>query len=632
MALLYGIHDQSAHPLVPAGGWIVESIALAENPQPQNWTQVRGDINWILRLNYAHNGRDGTIPLRGQYDEFAKRCMNYMAETKGANVVIIGNEPNHKQEYPNNVPIEPEDYATCFNLCYRAITHERPDVEVCVAAVAPWDITSGMDWLAYYKRMLDGVIECDGLAVHGYSHGADPNLIWSTEKVQGWYWHFPVVYQTIQAIPPEFADRPVHVTETDQGDHAWLDVNSSWVQNAYKSVNDHNETPGTQKICSLALYRWRGDKYAIHDKPQVQNDFLAAVAQRYRSPIVDVPLLPPTQPTPPEPPRPPTPTPEPEAIDWDPRLTVRGCTLQPALLVGTEQIVERVRIGRWFDRDQAQGRVNIYVRLLDDAGNLAVGVPVTQFWNGGSATKPTERKRDPWLASMGLGDSYSLDFPMNVVAPAYGIRIDSGNFGDIIDGCGLGSIEQPNYKIHTAYFFEWQLSSVPHGPGTGEPEPPGTSPPLQPGGGDLVHPLPGARITQHWGQNGEDYARFGMWGHNGCDLGGRPLRTPVRSMAIGVVAMSDFDPGYGHYVRVDHGNLGCYAMYCHLDEPGAAVGTWLDVGDTVGLLGTSGNSTGVHLHLEIRLQNKDGTYREDCPMSKGRCDPETWCAMYGLKL
>jgi murein DD-endopeptidase MepM/ murein hydrolase activator NlpD len=282
-----------------------------------------------------------------------------------------------------------------------------------------------------------------------------------------------------------------------------------------------------------------------------------------------------------------------------------------------------VTVGRWFDEHEAQGRTNIFVRLLDAEGKLAVGVPVTQFWSSGSATRQTERKADPWLAAQGLGADYSLDWPMYEVAPSYGIRIEGDYRGDVVNGCGLGSIEQPDYKIHTAYFFEWQLSSA----GVTAPIPPT---PIQ--GGDLTHPLPGAVITQHWGQNEAEYARFGLWGHNGTDLGNRPIRTPIRSMAGGIVAYSDFDVAYGHYVRADYRELDCYAMYCHLDEPGAPGGTRLAAGDTVGLLGTSGNSTGVHLHLEIRLQNKDGTYREDTPMPKGRVDPETWAAMHNLKL
>ena len=144
---------------------------------------------------------------------------------------------------------------------------------------------------------------------------------------------------------------------------------------------------------------------------------------------------------------------------------------------------------------------------------------------------------------------------------------------------------------------------------------PKPQPPIKPESG-FVHPLPASIITQHWGENGDAYARFGLWGHNGCDIGGRPLRTPVRSMANGIVAYSDFDAGYGFYVRVDHKTLDRYSMYCHLDEAGAKAGTWLKAGETVGLLGNTGNSTGAHLHFEVRLHNKDGTYLRERPCQR----------------
>jgi murein DD-endopeptidase MepM/ murein hydrolase activator NlpD len=618
MALLYAVHDQSGHALVPAGGWCVESIAIAENPQPQNWTQIRPDINWILRLNWAHNGKDGTIPLRGQYDEFAKRCADYMAHTGGVQVVIIANEPNHAQEYPHGVPIAPEDYADCFNGCYRTITYERPDCEVMAAAVAPWDVTSGIDWLAYYKRMLAPISECDGLAVHGYTHGADPNLIWSSEKVQGWYWHFPVIYQTIQAIPPRFATRPVHVTETDQGDNAWVDANSGWVQNAYQSVDDHNRTPGTQKIYSLALYRWRGDKYEIHNKPQVQEDFKAAVKRGYISPGEPMPTPPQPQPPRPQPPQPPTPeppTPAPEpARDIDPRLIARGVEFDfvtPPAGTGYWRITK----AQWLDHAASQVGPDHHIlgRVLKDNVETP-GVTLRVWWPSGTTTV-TSKRDDP-------NATYNYDYGMGPSLKEYTIQVSDGNASDQASGIGMGKDGNPREHTSTWLNFEWTISE-----GVTAPIPPT---PIQ--GGDLVHPLPGAVIIQHWGQNEADYRQFGLWGHNGCDLGNRPQRTPIRSIADGIVAYSDFDAAYGHYVRADYRDLDCYAMYCHLDEPGAPVGTRLNAGDTVGLLGTSGNSTGVHLHLEIRLQNKDGTYREDTPMPKGRVDPETWAAMHNLKL
>lgn len=627
--LLIGLHDFEGIAIAAPDSWLLDTVAISERPPPKIYPT---GFNWITRLNNGY-GSTGTLPVPAHYPAFAERVAQYVNGCTGCRRWQIGNEPNLAREAPDNQPIFPWNYAAAYKLCREAIHalpgHERD--EVLIAGSGPWNDelkyagNEHGDWIQYFSDCI-GLIgdACEGYSIHAYSHGYDPALVTSTARMdapfQNRYYNFRVYQDYMRAIPPALQHLPTYIGEAN-GNGPWQ---ATGLMPAMLQEIDTWNSSGDQAIHCVVFFRYpKYDHFYIEGRGDVIAEYRAAVARGYQSPTV--PLLPkPPLPELPDPVPPFEPDdPEPTPIDWDKRLSVRGCTLQPALLVGTEQIVERLRIGRWFDKDEAQGRVNIYVRLLDENGQLALGVPVTQFWAGGSATKPTERKRDPWLASVGLGDSYSLDFPMNVVAPAYGIRIDSGNFGDMVDGCGLGSIEQPDYKIHTAYFFEWQLSS--------EGLTPPSIPPLTPGEG-LVHPLPGAVLTQHWGQNEADYARFGMWGHNGTDLGGRPLRTPVRSIASGIVVYSDFDVAYGHYVRADYRDLGCYAMYCHLDEPGAMAGTVVKAGETVGLLGSSGNSSGPHLHLEIRLQNKDGTYKEGTPMGKGRVDPETWCILHGLKL
>lgn len=589
--LLYSLHDRDAHPLIPAGGWCVESIALAENPQPQNWTQIRADINWILRLNYAHNGRDGTIPLRGQYDEFAKRCTDYMAATKGCNVVVIANEPNHEQERPHGIKIEPEDYAECFNLCWRAITHERPDVEVCVAAVAPWDITSGIDWLAYYKRMLAGIIECDGLAIHGYTHGADPGLIWSTEKTHGWYWHFPVIYQTIQAIPPGFATRPVHVTETDQGDNAWLDQNTGWVQNAYQSVDEHNKTSGTQKICSLALYRWRGDKYAIHDKNGVQDDFRAAVAHGYRSPIVDI--APPEGSRPPQPtPKPPTPAPDPEpARDIDPKLIARGVHFEYAKVpAGTGYW--RIVAARWLDEVEADavGPDHHILGTLTRDGSEVAGVSLVVTWPGGSA-RVTSKRDDP-------NATYNYDFPMSSSLNEFSIVVVDAAPSDAAHGIGMGKLGNPS--IHTSTWIDWQWTIS---EGITAPDlPPPVLPPVTVRG--LLWPVVGP-VTQAFG---EGDPQFGQRGHNGIDIA-CPEGTRVEAIADGEVMYTGADISYGLYVRVYHPSIHSHSFYAHLVQVDVEIGQMVEQGERLGASGSTGNSTGPHLHFELRAGNRDAYYQ-----------------------
>jgi murein DD-endopeptidase MepM/ murein hydrolase activator NlpD len=169
-------------------------------------------------------------------------------------------------------------------------------------------------------------------------------------------------------------------------------------------------------------------------------------------------------------------------------------------------------------------------------------------------------------------------------------------------------------------------------PPTGTTTPP-VQPPVKPPvvpAGKLVHPLPGATITTHWGQPAPEYSP-GMFGHSGTDLAGLPEGTPVLCIADGEVAWSDFDSGYGFYVRVYHPQLGCYSFYAHMKEAGMPVGTKLGAGARVGYLGSTGNSSGAHLHLEIRLADANGAYKPGV-MPNGRIDPETWAIMKGLKL
>jgi hypothetical protein len=394
-------------------------------------------------------------------------------------------------------------------------------------------------------------------------------------------------------------------------------------------------------------------------------------------------------PTPPDPTPPVTPpTPVPDEIDWDARLTARGCTLQPALVPSDPAPL--VRVGRWFNEEEAQGRVNVFVRLLDENGNLATDVPVTWFWADGSETKRTERKSDPWLQSKGLPAEYSLDFSMYTTAPAYGIRIE-GYSGDVIDGCGLGSIEQPDWNIHTSYYFEWKLSQVPEiilppidppippFPPTGEIEAgiviapaglnlragPSTdtavlgtlrvgstvlhddeqdgwlhvidgwvsgdyvgdaaatilSPTLPAPPGQLIWPVRNGRVTNWFGSREIDYSQWGLESHDGIDIGARSGE-PVLCVADGVVKATGNDAsGFGLYVRVWHPAHGFHSLYAHLSEIDVQDGQPAGQGDTLGAVGSTGNSSGPHLHMSFRVGSEEDYYRVHTGHKQGASDP-----------
>ena len=86
--------------------------------------------------------------------------------------------------------------------------------------------------------------------------------------------------------------------------------------------------------------------------------------------------------------------------------------------------------------------------------------------------------------------------------------------------------------------------------------------------------------------------------HQGCDL---PLKTgdPVRAAFAGKVRISDWSRGYGNLIVIRHEN-GLETAYGHLSERQVKEGDWVSAGDIIGLGGSTGRSSGPHLHFETR--------------------------------
>lgn len=96
-------------------------------------------------------------------------------------------------------------------------------------------------------------------------------------------------------------------------------------------------------------------------------------------------------------------------------------------------------------------------------------------------------------------------------------------------------------------------------------------------------------------------ARF----HTGTDLGA-PLGTPVLAAYAGRVAIADFLGGYGLAITLDHNKGSQQTLYGHLSEIFVKQGEWVKQGSVIGRVGSTGNSTGAHLHFEFRQLTPDG--------------------------
>jgi len=97
-----------------------------------------------------------------------------------------------------------------------------------------------------------------------------------------------------------------------------------------------------------------------------------------------------------------------------------------------------------------------------------------------------------------------------------------------------------------------------------------------------------------------EWMRGGRGVHYGIDLAG-PMGTPIYAAAAGRVAATQYsNSGYGNLVRVDHGG-GMSTWYAHLAGIGVRVGQVLPAGAILGAMGSTGDSTGPHLHFETRI-------------------------------
>ena len=107
--------------------------------------------------------------------------------------------------------------------------------------------------------------------------------------------------------------------------------------------------------------------------------------------------------------------------------------------------------------------------------------------------------------------------------------------------------------------------------------------------------------TSGFGMRQDPFVR-GPAMHTGLDIRA-DAGEPARATAAGTVTMAGWNGGYGKMVEVDHGN-GLASRYGHLSQIDLYVGDKVRIGDIVGRLGSTGRSTGPHLHYETRIDGE----------------------------
>ena len=355
---LYGIHDASPDPseylnhikaATGTGGWVTATVAVGTDPSDfsgSDFTSLANAGNTLIcRINNGYFP-NGTIPLPAQYDNFAVRCQNFVANSPGCSIWLIGNESNLNTEWPFDPSnnrfnyLSPQDYASCFRKVYNAIKAIHPNDKVLPEALAPWggpygstDNLNGsgypadgvpLNWVQYLNQMLTAVQASgplDGIALHVGSRGYNYSDIHSTATVnaggQNLYWSFYVYKDWIDyGIPSSLYNLPVYVTECNglyywkgggpPGEDPTQHYEPGWMQEVYAEINRYNQsaaTTGKPIIRCLNMYRWCAycDGWNIDgtddtNKAQILSDLDLAAAQLYAWPTSVTTTNPPSAP------------------------------------------------------------------------------------------------------------------------------------------------------------------------------------------------------------------------------------------------------------------------------------------------------------------------------------------------
>ncbi len=111
-------------------------------------------------------------------------------------------------------------------------------------------------------------------------------------------------------------------------------------------------------------------------------------------------------------------------------------------------------------------------------------------------------------------------------------------------------------------------------------------------------PVEGIRLTSGYGMRNHPVLG-GRRRHSGVDLAG-PVGTPIYATADGVISKADWFGGYGLYIQIEHGGE-MQTRYGHMSRLNVAPFQRVRKGEIIGYMGSTGRSTGSHLHYEVRI-------------------------------
>lgn len=353
---IYGIHDHDPFPgefltHLESGntrGWVTATVGVGANTNDFSGADFSAVANRghsvICRINYGYYP-DGTIPVSAKWDDFARRCANFVQNSSGCTIWLIANETNLSAEWPFDgvkfAYVSPQDYAVLFRKVYNAIKAVRPEDKILPQALAPWAGPYGggqqyvpaqnanfpsdgnpLNWVTYLNQMLTAIAASgplDGIALHIGSRGYAYSDIHSTHQInaggQNLYFSFYNYKDWVDyGIPQSLWHLPLYATECN-GMYFWKGghpedpakhYEPGWMQEIFAEINRYNQvaaTAGKPIYRCVNFYRWCAfcdgwnmDGASNPYKAQILSDLDVAVAQNYTWPTNTTPTNPPAAP------------------------------------------------------------------------------------------------------------------------------------------------------------------------------------------------------------------------------------------------------------------------------------------------------------------------------------------------
>lgn len=115
--------------------------------------------------------------------------------------------------------------------------------------------------------------------------------------------------------------------------------------------------------------------------------------------------------------------------------------------------------------------------------------------------------------------------------------------------------------------------------------------------GGYIWPVDSRYITSTVGGRSSP-GGIGSTNHKGTDIGRVYYTSPVYAAKAGTVIVATYSKSYGNYVAISHGS-GNTTLYAHMSSLKVSAGQYVNQGDVIGITGSTGNSTGPHLHFEV---------------------------------